>query len=524
MSRFIRKIPVILLIVLFLAPSSGLAIPSNTNNSKEQTDYAGKLETYLKTQMERYKIPGLAIAIVRNGEIEYMNGFGKANDRNDAVTPDTPFLLNSLSKSFTAIGIMQLAEEGKIDISDPVQKYIPWFKVASGQGREITIANLLYQTSGLSKISGNKVLLKRDTSNALEDGVRDLIREKLDFNPGDNWEYSNLNYNVLGYLIQVISGQDYGDYINDHIFSPLDMKHSYTSMPTAMENGAARGYYPFFGIPVDYNRYIPFTRRSLPSGGLWSSASDMTHYLIAHLNSGQFGTASILSADSVMKLHLAGFMTNDTQGYAMGWVVYRGFLAPEYLKTLKTDLNNYGTLTTLYHSGTSADYHSSILLLPDLNYGVVILENTNNQTNASAFDYFPWDVTLIATGGEAQYYLPAESFLLRNSLWILGGTTLLLALGLIGSSRLLVKAIKGAKIRMPRILIAVVIPIILSLMIIGIIFFYLLPQNTSTLPITIKGAPDIGILLLLIVLLSIIWSLSSAILLGLMWTKSRAIG
>lgn len=194
--------------LLVLMYNDGYVSFSAFAESHQPTAYADEIETYLRTQMETYRIPGLVIAIVRNGEAEYVKGFGIANGRGGAVTPQTPFLLNSVSKSFTAVGIMQLADPRKISLDDPVQKCLPWFAVSSGQGGEITVSQLLYQTSGLSMLGGRQALLKPGAPDALEAGVRDLAQEELAFNPGDRYEYSNLNYNLLGLLIQESSSGD----------------------------------------------------------------------------------------------------------------------------------------------------------------------------------------------------------------------------------------------------------------------------------------------------------------------------
>jgi CubicO group peptidase (beta-lactamase class C family) len=101
---------------------------------------------------------------------------------------DTPFLLASVSKPITAVGIMQLVEAGKLRLNAPVTEYLPWFKVG-GSGGAITVANLLYQTSGLPEIEGQNVHLRRDAPDALEAGVRDLARVSQHFKPGSSWEY-----------------------------------------------------------------------------------------------------------------------------------------------------------------------------------------------------------------------------------------------------------------------------------------------------------------------------------------------
>jgi len=215
--KFIRNTVCFLVTVtlIFVSLSSQNAVSAAKFQSVE---YESRLEDFLHTQMEAYKIPGLAIAIVRNGEVEYLNGYGIANPNGDPVTPDTPFLLASVSKSFTALAIMQLVEEEKINLDDSVQKYLPWFDVKGEGESEITVAHLVYQTSGFNEYQGNEMNLRPVSPNGLEEGVRALSNVELTFKPGESWAYSNVNYSVLGLLVQEVSGQRFEEYVQEKIF------------------------------------------------------------------------------------------------------------------------------------------------------------------------------------------------------------------------------------------------------------------------------------------------------------------
>jgi len=474
------------------------------------------------TQMGAYNIPGAAVAIVREGEVEYLGSFGVANPRGQLVTPDTPFLLASLSKSITAVGVMQLVEAGQINLDDPVQNYLPWFEVSEGQGGEITVAHLLYQTSGFSELDGIQATLRPDSPDALEEGVRDLAVVDLSFSPGEDWEYSNLNYNTLGLLIQEVSGQSFESYIQEHIFDPLGMTHSYISLLAARDGGAASGYYPFFGFPLVYDNFMPYSRATLPSGGLWSSASDMGRYLIAQLNDGRYGATTLLSPDSVRQLHQPGAEIEPGFRYAMGWSRANGFLDRDFLQTLGSDLNDHDDLVTLFHEGDWANYKSVALLLPGLNYGAVVLMNSNDPTASSALRFFAWDVTLLATGGEAQYFPPAEGFLVRYSRWIFALVALLLIAEMVWSMR------KWRRIRRRDVDIApdpgtmlfhAGIPFVIDVALVAYLLFRLLPDNAVNLPILIKNTPDLGLLTILILLLTVGWGALRTTLFGYAWMK-----
>jgi CubicO group peptidase (beta-lactamase class C family) len=504
MSR--RIVLSIVWLALMLFVSGGLAVPVVSAGDQPQPGYAGRLETYLQAQMKTYQIPGLAVAIVRDGKLQYINGLGKANSHGDRVTADTPFLLASVSKSITAVGIMQLVEAGKLRLDAPVTEYLPWFKMG-GSGGAITVANLLYQTSGLPEIEGQNAHLRRDAPDALEAGVRDLARVSLHFKPGSNWEYSNLNYDILGLIIQQVSGQRYEDYITAHIFTPLEMQHSFTSMAAARAGGAASGYYPFFGIPVNYDRWMLYSRASLPAFGLWSSAADMSHYLIAQLNGGLYGAGRLLSSAGIQQTHIPGFMFDDVQGYAMGWANNKGFMQPEALQKTHSELINAGKLTVLFHEGDWANYKSLSFMIPEINYGMILLMNTNNPSVTSAFRYFGWDIALIATGGEAQYFQPTESFVVRYARLLFGAVALALA-GLLVFTLARNSTLRRAPAAVAILMLAA--SIIVSVALLGFIFLRLLPENAVNLPVLMRSMPDVGLLVILITLLSLAWIAASA--------------
>jgi CubicO group peptidase (beta-lactamase class C family) len=476
----------------------------------QKAEYAGRLDDFLLTQMNAYKIPGLAAAIVRNGEVEYLKGFGAANPAGDPVTPETPFLLASVSKSFTALGIMQLVEDGKIHLDDPVQKYLPWFAAKGEGGSEITVAHLVYQTSGFSEYHGSRMNLRPNNPDELEAAVRDLDGTDLLFKPGEGWEYSNINYSVLGLLIQEVSGQRYESYIEQNIFAPLGMIHSHTSLESARADNAARGYTFYFGTPLALDANMPYTTAILPTGGLWSSASDMTRYLIAHLDE---ESAALISPEGMKQLHTPGVEIEPGYNYAMGWFHAPNILDPAFLQTLNTDLELTDDLQVLWHEGDGPGYKAVALMLPGREYGVILLMNTNDYTITSVYKDFAWDVTIIASGGNAFYFKPYENFVIRNARWLAAGLILLLLGGLAWTILQGKKAGKksggwGKWFAF----------ILLNLGLLAFIYLKFLPDNSASLGILLGYSPDIGILVILITLISIGWMAAS----GGMLMKTRS--
>jgi CubicO group peptidase (beta-lactamase class C family) len=203
-----------------------------------------------------------------------------------------------------------------------------------------------------------------DSPGVAERQARALSTLKLTRPAGAAFEYSNLNYNLLGLIVEAASGESYADYIQHYVFTPLGMSHSYTSQAMAKQNGLAVGHRYWFAYPFAVPN-LPIPRGSLPSGQLISSAEDMARYLIAHLNGGRYGDAQILSGAGIAELH-RGVADYRTMGisvgkYGMGWFV--------------TDI---GQTTTIWHGGNVPDFSSYIALLPEQKKGVVLLVNADH--------------------------------------------------------------------------------------------------------------------------------------------------
>jgi CubicO group peptidase (beta-lactamase class C family) len=324
------------------------------------------VDAYIEQHMRRLNIPGIALAIVEGDQIVHLRGFGHACPGGAAPTPQTPFVLGSTTKSFTALAVMQLVEAGKIDLDAPVQRYLPWFRVADPQASaHMTVRHLLQQTSGLPGLLGMSLLADFDNSpSAAECQARALSTLVLSHPVGAAFEYSNLNYNLLGLIVEAASDESYSDYIQHHIFTPLGMRHSYTSQTLAKQNGLALGHRYWFAFPCAVHN-LPIPRGSLPSGQLISSAEDMAHYLIAHLNAGRYGGAHILSGEGIDELHRGGVEARElgvsVGQYGMGWFI--------------TDI---GQTKTVWHGGNVPDFSSYMALLPEQKKGVVLLVNADH--------------------------------------------------------------------------------------------------------------------------------------------------
>jgi len=338
------------------------ALPSAAAPRTNAPDFAA-IDRYIESQMQAAHVPGMALGIVQGDQIVHLKGFGSADPSGRAVTPHTPFILGSVSKSLTALAVMQLVEAGKLELDAPVQRYLPWFRVADADASaRITVRHLLYHTSGLPEITNTM------EAATLEEYTRNLRTVVLDSPVGSRHEYCSCNYRVLGLIVETVSGQSFESYMQQHVFAPLQMQHSFAAEAPAQRDGLAQGYQWLFGLSVPINR--GYNTSNVPGGYLISSAEDLCHVLIAELNGGRFGAASVVSAAGVAAMQQPGVLTghSDGSGYGMGWVN-----------------GPVGGVPVIYHNGAGLNFHSLLLMEPHGRWGVVMLVNANSILATASF-------------------------------------------------------------------------------------------------------------------------------------------
>ena len=377
--------------LLCLVSSTALASAQGAANA----EFAA-IDAYVTARMEDLRIPGAAIGIVKDDQILYLRGFGIADPSGRPVTPQTSFRLASVSKTITALAIMQLVEAGQVELDAPVQRYLPWFRVGveptpgQDESSTITVRHLLYHTSGIPQSAGNDNFFNGDLSKtSLENNVRRLTRVALNLPVGTTYQYANLNYDVLGLIVQAVSGQSYEAYIQEHIITPLAMHGSFTSQAEAHAQGMATGYRQWFGFPVAAS--LPDDRATRPSSFLISSAEDMTHLLIAELNGGHYDSSTILSS--------AGIDVTQRPVTPIGKTEMHSGMGMEV-----------GQVHGVYiagKTGGTANYNARIVLTPLDRWGVVVLANTFDIGLGDQFDTLADGIAAILVNGEAPKVLPA---------------------------------------------------------------------------------------------------------------------
>ncbi len=319
-------------------------------------------DIFVQSHMHDSGIPGVSLAVVDHGEVVHEAGFGVADPSGRAVTPQTLFRIGSNSKGITALAIMQLVEQGRVSLDAPVQQYLPWFHLADADtSARITVEQLLYHTSGIpgSALYDSFV----DPNITLQQYGNDLATVHTNRPVGSSFEYSNANYDLAGLIVEAVSSQSYADYVQQHVFAPLQMTHSTASRQGETRIGLAQGYSWLFGLgplPAD----DPFSPANLPAGFISSTAEDLSHYMIAHLNGGRYGSAQVLSAEGIARMHVAGPGSENSNGtgYAMGWGV--------------------GTRDGVHladHTGETMRFISRQVMDLDSGRGLIVLTNATNQ-------------------------------------------------------------------------------------------------------------------------------------------------
>jgi CubicO group peptidase (beta-lactamase class C family) len=333
------------------------------------------IDSYLTIATQVHNIPGMALAITEGDQIIYSEGYGTAGEGR-RVTPDTPFYIGSQSKSFTALAILQLVERDKLDLDAPVQTYLPWFRIADPQASgQITIRHLLQHTSGLSE-SSYAATLPPDAS--LESLVRDLSRARLAAPVGTQMEYFNPGYSALGLIIETVSGQSYGEFINEYIFTPLKMENSFTDPTAASTAGLSQGHSQIFMLAVP--RKQTFYQSDLPAGFIISTANDLARFLMVLGNKGELDGVRVLQPENVELMFTPNTALNNT--YGLGWYI-----------------SEDDGETRITHGGDTELFHTSVLLLPQKDLSLVLLFNENHLLkDFNEYDTIFWSIAAMLTG------------------------------------------------------------------------------------------------------------------------------
>jgi CubicO group peptidase (beta-lactamase class C family) len=312
---------------------------------------------------------GITSLVSKNGAIDYKNAFGKADIELDIpLSPANKFQIGSITKQFTAVLILKLEEEGKLNLTDSIQKYIPEFPT---RGETITIEHLLTHTSGIPEyMDWEKHHDKWNLYYSPKQLIRLIIDQPLDFKPGDNFEYCNSNYLLLGQIIERVTGNSFNDYLKSEIFDKVGMTNSSTDDHNANTQNLANGY----TRTNDQIKPAQFADRSwaYSAGNIISTVDDLNLWY-QHLFNG-----NIISLTSLGKA-LTPFILNnsDSSNYGYGWY-----------------LENFQDAEMIYHGGSMSGFYSYVSYLPKTKVLTVILANCE----CIPYEYIGRNITAFAIG------------------------------------------------------------------------------------------------------------------------------
>ena len=327
-------------------------------------------DAYIRESCSDKDIPGIAVVIVKDGQVTYLAGYGVTNVEDPSpVTPQTIFDLASCSKSFTALAILLLEKEGLLDLDSPINDYLPDLRFADpGAESTITVRNLLDHTSGLPGVFSEPLAFHKG-DDAMVKLIVAMNKVHLNRPVGSSFEYSNMNYSLLGAIIENRSGEKFEDFIQDRIFSPLGMTNTTLYPEIAAGKDRASGHQLRFSKIVVSD--IEIYRSAAPVGWVMSTAQDMGKWLLMQLNNGKLDNQQVIPQDLIFRSHEPAVeFTEDGEevAYGMGW-----------LSTISPD----GT-KVIWHGGDTPNFVAEMILVPDYDFGISML--VNGQTNDHIHD------------------------------------------------------------------------------------------------------------------------------------------
>ena len=366
--------------------AAGIAAISPVARAETAQPVAQRLFAYTQDAIAPAGDPGAAVVLADRHGVIACRGFG-VDGSGRPVTCRTPFVIASLTKSFTAIATLQLAASGRIRLDAPIERYIPWFRAADRYG-PVSVRDFLNQRSGLSESSGLAWLAKRyGGSDVTIQRIHALSPSDFQTAPGTRFEYSNANYDVLGLLVAVVSRQSYEAYVMAHILRPLHLGAAHFSC-----RGEPHGYVRVFSRPERAGN-VPELCADAPAGGLVMTAAQYGRYIAANLDAGRTWSASVLNLSGWAELQ----RSPRDMPYAMGW--YETFFKD-------------GT-RELRHAGSAPDYRTFAVMYPTIGRGAALFTDANEVPDggrATSLEH-GFSLTLLGETPPRQPIFPPDLYL-----------------------------------------------------------------------------------------------------------------
>ncbi|TFG94433.1 MAG: hypothetical protein E4H13_14885, partial [Calditrichales bacterium] len=295
--------------------------------------------------------------VVKNGKILFSGGFGVKNiNSKEPVNESTIFHMASVSKPYVATAIMQLVEAGKVELDKPVITYLPYFRLDELRYKEITVDQMLTHTSGMPDVMDYEWGQDEKATGALTRYTRSLKNEKLIAAPGEKWQYSNMAFEVLGNLVEQVSGLRFDEYMRKNILDPLKMKQSSFLIDEKYKSLYADPH--IRNLTIQASEIYPYNPKHAPSSTLHSNAVDMCRWAIANLNRGQYENSRILKVASYNLLWQAHSTASDDISIGLSWF-----------------MSKKNERVRIHHGGGDLGFSTYLCLEPKTMSAVVVLTN-----------------------------------------------------------------------------------------------------------------------------------------------------
>jgi CubicO group peptidase (beta-lactamase class C family) len=350
-----KKLGIIFLMVVILLNLWNTPLSAQAAESFDTAD----VDEFVTNYLERNGLPGASIVVVKDGKLVYEKGYGHDSE-GEPITEKSLMRIGSVSKSFTAFAVLQLVDEGKVQLDDPVVKHLPEVKLDDSRWNQVTIRQLLSHTSGIP----SPTIVA--SANNIKAGVDRLHDWKLQSNPGEKYAYSNPNYWILAFLVEQVSGIEFTDYLKQKVFSPLEMTDSLTAVNSGDPvQGLPKGYVTAYGTAMPWTE---LEQMFMGAGGVVTTASDMGKWLSMHTNEGKNESGEQLLSKELLEESYSPQLGNEK--YGLGWSLSSSNVKPARIS----------------HSGALTTYQTQQDIVPSSGYAVAVLLNSFTPTLEHAYE------------------------------------------------------------------------------------------------------------------------------------------
>jgi CubicO group peptidase (beta-lactamase class C family) len=352
-----------LLIPLVVSAAVGSLAAPATGDPPERAP-TERIEAHVADGLQANRVPGAALAIVDGDGQVHLRGFGATGRSGQPVTPDTPFVIGSVSKSMTALAVLQLVEDGLVDLDDPVGSHLEGFEVLpAAWSNEVTVRRLLEHTSGLPPLAGAPATTWMSDV-PIAEAAAEVTGTELATEPGTTWTYTNANYVLLGALLEEVTGRPYAEHLEERLFAPLGMTRTTARLDEARALGLADGHRYLLGMPV---AHLIHREGLVPSGLVVSTAHDLGRYLQALAQGGELDGVRVLSEEGVASLFapaaeatLGPWAKERAASYGFGWF---------------TGAGAFGPTPVVFHPGATPDFGATTAIVPSTGQALALLVN-----------------------------------------------------------------------------------------------------------------------------------------------------